>query len=190
MVDVADARQVERMTAEAFQTFGQIDVLICAAGLALRKPAEETSEQEFDRLMAVNFKGVFLCNTIIGRRMIERRRGRIINISSQGAFSALDGRPVYCASKAAVAHFTKALALDWAKYGVRVNAIAPGLMITPMTEEVRRDEARIQRYLGRIPAGRLGVPEDLAGLTVFLASDASEYVVGQTIIVDGGWTIY
>jgi 2-dehydro-3-deoxy-D-gluconate 5-dehydrogenase len=189
-VDVAEEVQVNNLLADAVATFGQADILVCAAGIALRKSAFETTVNEFDRLMAVNVRGVFLCNQIFGRHMVARGKGSIINISSQGAISALENRPVYCASKAAVSQLTKTLALDWIKSGVRVNAIAPGLAATPFTEELRQDRERISRYLHRIPAGRLGEAKDMAGISIYLASDAAAYVVGQTFVVDGGWTIY
>lgn len=190
--DVSDVAQVEQASAEAIESLGKVDILVCSAGVSLRKSALETTEEDFDHLMDVNVKGLFFCNQVIGRHMIGRKSGSIINISSQGAFSALDGRPVYCGSKAAVSQISKTLAVDWIEFGVRVNAIAPGLMVTPLIEAAPfyREEGRIQRCLDRIPAGRLGNPDDLAGVAIFLASDASRYVVGQTIIVDGGWTIY
>ena len=188
--DVAVAEDVERMTSDVVQALGGIDILVCSAGIRQHEPLLETEEAEIDRLMDVNVKGTLFCNKTVGRHMIERRRGAIINISSQGSFAALPGRSVYCAGKAAVNQLTRVLAADWASHGVRVNAIAPGLCITPMTEEVCRDEARIERLVARIPAGRLGVPDDLAGAVIFLASDAARYVIGHVLIVDGGWTLY
>lgn len=189
--DVSDVAEIEQASAAVVQALGHVDILVCSAGISLRKPALETTADDFDHLMNVNVRGLFFCNQVIGRHMIAKKSGSIINISSQGAFSALDGRPVYCGSKAAVSQISKTLAVDWIGHGVRVNAIAPGLMVTPLMDApFYREEGRIQRCLNRIPAGRLGSPDDLAGITIFLASDSSRYVVGQTIIVDGGWTIY
>jgi 2-dehydro-3-deoxy-D-gluconate 5-dehydrogenase len=141
-----------------------------------------------DRVVDVNFKGVFLGNTAVARVMIPQGCGRIVNISSLGAISPVPGRSVYCATKAAVSQLTKVLAVEWIKSGVRVNAIAPGLMVTPFTEKLRQNEA--VRFIARIPEGRLGMPNDLSGAVLFLASAASSYMIGQTIAVDGGWTIF
>jgi NAD(P)-dependent dehydrogenase (short-subunit alcohol dehydrogenase family) len=189
-VDVASATAVEHMVAATLSAMGRIDVLVCSAGVALNTPPLETTESDFDRIVAVNFKGVFLCNTAVARVMIPQGGGRIVNISSLGAITPVPGRSVYCATKAAVSQLTKALAIEWVKSGVRVNAIAPGLMETPMTETLRRDQAIVGRFVARIPAGRLGLPGDLAGAVLFLASAASDYVIGQTIVVDGGWTLF
>ena len=174
--------------AKVLAQFGRVDILVCAAGRPLRKNALESTDADFDALMAVNVKAVFQWNQAFGHHMIERGKGAIINIASQGAFSALR-RPLYAASKASIVQLTKTLAVDWIKFGVRVNAIAPGLMDTPFIAEMKQDPARIARDVARIPAGRLGRPADLAGAVLLLASDASAYIVGQTLIVDGGWTI-
>ena len=188
--DVTDSAFLERTLSTSIQKFGRADILVCAAGRTLRKNALESTDADFDALMAVNVKSVFQWNRAFGRRMIEQGKGAIINIASQGAFSALAGRPLYSASKASIVQLTKTLALDWIKFGVRVNAIAPGLMDTPFIDELKHTPSRIKRDLARIPAGRLGRPEDLAGAVLLLASDAGQYIVGQTLIVDGGWTIY
>lgn len=188
--DVTDGAFLAKTLAKVLAQFGRVDILVCAAGRPLRKNAFESTDADFDALMAVNVKAVFQWNRAFGRHMIERGKGVIINIASQGAFSALAGRPLYAASKASIVQLTKTLAVDWIKFGVRVNAIAPGLMDTPFIAEMKQDPARIARDVARIPAGRLGRPEDLAGAVLLLASDASAYIVGQTLIVDGGWTIY
>lgn len=188
--DVTDRAFLDQTLSTVLTKFGRADILVCAAGRALRKNALESTDADFDALMAVNVKAVFQWNRAFGRHMIERGQGAIINIASQGAFSALAGRPLYGASKASIVQLTKTLALDWIKFGVRVNAIAPGLMDTPFIAEMKREPSRIQRDVARIPAGRLGRPDDLAGAVLLLASDAGRYIVGQTLIVDGGWTIY
>jgi 2-deoxy-D-gluconate 3-dehydrogenase len=188
--DVTDGAFLERTLSRVLAQFGRADILVCSAGRPLRKNALESTDADFDALMAVNVKAVFQWNRAFGRHMIERGKGTIINIASQGAFSALAGRPLYAASKASIVQLTKTLAVDWIKFGVRVNAIAPGLMDTPFIAELKQDTSRIEQALARIPAGRLGQPEDLAGAVLLLASDAGQYIVGQTLIVDGGWTIY
>ncbi len=188
--DVTDSAFLERTLSTILERFGRADILVCAAGQALRKNALESTDADFDALMAVNVKAVFQWNRAFGRHMIDHSKGTIINIASQGAFSALAGRPLYTASKASIVQLTKTLALDWIKFGVRVNAIAPGLMDTPFIEELKQEPSRLEKDIARIPAGRLGRPEDLAGAVLLLASDAGQYIVGQTLIVDGGWTIY
>ncbi len=188
--DVTDGAFLAETLSRVLEKFGRADILVCAAGRPLRKGALESTDADFDALMAVNVKAVFQWNREFGRHMINRGQGAIINIASQGAFSALAGRPLYGASKASIVQMTKILALDWIKFGVRVNAIAPGLMDTPFIDEMKREPARIERDVARIPAGRLGQPKDLAGAVLLLASDAGQYIVGQTLIVDGGWTIY
>lgn len=169
--------------------FGRIDVLVCAAGRALRKDGLASDDVDYDAVMAVNIKAVFQWNRAFGRQMVEQRRGAIINVASQGAFAVLRKRPLYNTSKAAVVQLTRSLAADWIEHGVRVNAIAPGLMDTPFIAELKADTGRITAERRRIPAGRLGRPDDLAGAVLLLASDAGEYIVGHTLIVDGGWTL-
>jgi NAD(P)-dependent dehydrogenase (short-subunit alcohol dehydrogenase family) len=188
--DVTEPAFREQTLSQVLARFGRADILVCAAGRALRKTALDSTDADFDVLMAVNVKAVFQWNRTFGRQMIEQGKGAIVNIASQGAFSALAGRPLYNASKASIVQLTKTLALDWIKFGVRVNAIAPGLMDTPFIQELKQEPSRLGKDIARIPAGRLGRPEDLAGAILLLASDAGQYIVGQTLIVDGGWTIY
>jgi len=187
--DVTDPDLAEAATHAAVARFGRVDILVCAAGRALRKDALQSGDAEVDAVIAVNLKAVFHWNQVVGRRMIAQAGGAIINIASQGAFAALRGRPVYNATKAGVVQLTRSLAADWIASGVRVNAIAPGLMDTPFIAEMKADPDRIATEQKRIPAGRLGQPQDLAGAVLLLASAAGAYIVGQTLIVDGGWTL-
>lgn len=187
--DVTDLDVLKACRAASIARFGRIDILLCAAGRALRKDALETTPEDFDRLMDVNLRSLFFWNQAFGSHMIERGGGCIVNIASQGAFTALEGRPAYCASKAAVVQLSRALALDWIGRGVRVNAIAPGLMDTRFIDSLKVTPDRFARAQARIPAGRLGTPEDLVGPILLLVSDAGRYIVGQTMLVDGGWTI-
>jgi len=187
--DVTDFAFLERCLASSVARFQRVDILLCAAGRALRKEALETTPEDFDRLMDVNLRSLFFWNQAFGRHMIAQGGGAIVNIASQGAFTALEGRPVYCASKAAVVQLSKAMALDWIGHGVRVNAIAPGLMDTPFIDSLKAAPDRFARAKARIPAGRLGQPDDLVGAILLLVSDAGRYIVGQTMVVDGGWTI-
>jgi 2-deoxy-D-gluconate 3-dehydrogenase len=187
--DVTDLDFLDRCLAASIARFQRADILLFVAGRALRKDALDTTLEEYDRLMDTNVRSLFFWNNAFGRHMIEMGGSCIVNIASQGAFTALDGRPAYCASKAAVVQLSKAPALDWIGRGVRVNAIAPSLMHTPFIDSLKATPERFARAKAHIPAGRLGTPEDLVGPILLLVSDAGRYIVGQTMVVDGGWTI-
>lgn len=182
--DVADEAAVESLVGDVWRADGAIDVLINNAGVRVNKPALQITADEWDWLMGINLKGVFLMSCATAKRMIGRGRGKIINVSSVLAQIVMSERSPYCASKGAVSQLTKALALEWARYNINVNAIAPGYIETPENAGRLKPEA-----LASIPMGRFGTPQDLVGITLFLASEASNYVTGQTLIVDGGWSI-
>ena len=166
---------------------GQIDILVNNAGTIKRRPDAEHSIEEWDQVLRTNLDATFILSQRIGSRMVERRAGKIINVASLLSFSGGINVPGYTASKHAVAGITKALANEWARHGVNVNAIAPGYMRTDNTRQLRDDAQRAADITARIPAGRWGEPEDLAGAVVFLASRASDYVHGHVLLVDGGW---
>jgi NAD(P)-dependent dehydrogenase (short-subunit alcohol dehydrogenase family) len=177
---------VERVDAE----LGGIDILVNNAGLGPPEtPVEDATEADFDLTFGINVKGLFLVSQAVGRGMIERRGGRIINLSSQAGFVALPGEAIYCASKAAVSHLTKCLAVEWGRYGINVNAVAPTFIRTPGTEPALADPLFAADVVERI-AGlhRIGEPVDVAGAVVFLAGPAAALVTGTTLMVDGGWT--
>jgi 2-deoxy-D-gluconate 3-dehydrogenase len=175
---------VERVVAE----FGHIDILVNNAGIIRREDALQFSEKDWDEVMDLNAKTVFFFSQAIARQFVAQGRGgKIINIASMLSFQGGIRVPSYTASKSAVMGLTRLMANEWARYGINVNAIAPGYMATNNTAQLRADPNRSQEILARIPAGRWGMPEDLQGAAVFLASDASEYVNGFTIAVDGGW---
>jgi 2-deoxy-D-gluconate 3-dehydrogenase len=158
--------------------------------LITRKPAEEITEEEWDKVIDINLKGTFLCAQTVGKAMIQRGEGgRIINIASIMGGVALPPRAAYCASKGGIIALTKDLAAEWAKYGVTVNTISPGWTVTEMTQAYFSQEEVRGFLLERIPLNRLGKPEDISNLAVFLASEYSGYITGQAIFVDGGWTI-
>jgi 2-deoxy-D-gluconate 3-dehydrogenase len=166
----------------------RIDILVNNAGIIRRTDALDFSEQDWDEVMAVNLKAVFFLAQAAARQFIRQARpGRIINVASLLSFQGGIRVPAYTASKSGVAGLTRLLANEWAKHGITVNAIAPGYMATNNTAALRADAARSNEILGRIPIGRWGLPSDLAGPVVFLASDAASYVTGHVLAVDGGW---
>lgn len=185
--DVTDFTQIRRVIKRTLDEFGNIDILVNNAGVIRRAPAERYSDEDWDIVINTNLKAIFQFSREVGRIMIERRKGKIINIASLLSFSGGITVPAYAASKGGVAQLTKALANEWAKYNVQVNAIAPGYYETDTTRQLREDKSRFEEITARIPAGRWGKPEDLKGAVVFLASEASDYVNGHILLVDGGW---
>jgi NAD(P)-dependent dehydrogenase (short-subunit alcohol dehydrogenase family) len=169
--------------------FGRIDILVNNAGLAPDNLAENVREADFDLTLAVNLKGTFFASQAAGRAMIQQKRGRIINLSSQAGFVALPTESVYCMTKAAIAHLTKCLAVEWGKYNITVNAVAPTFIHTPGTESylaVPEQRADVEERIAALH--RIGDPMDVAGAVVFLASSAASLITGETILIDGGWT--
>ncbi|MDA8268880.1 MAG: SDR family NAD(P)-dependent oxidoreductase [Actinomycetota bacterium] len=189
-VDIGDHDAVGAAFGSIASEIGPVGVLVnCAGVICDNRPAEEVTEDDLDRLWRVNLKGTFFCaQAAVTHGMIERRHGHIVNFASQAALVALPHQGAYTASKGAVMALTRSLAIDWAHYGITVNAIAPTFIWTPMsTPMLQIDEVRAASER-RIPLGRLGQPSDVAGVAVFLASDAAGFITGQTIPVDGGWT--
>jgi 2-deoxy-D-gluconate 3-dehydrogenase len=186
--DLADRAQLEAMAADTERVAASIDILVNNGGSIARYPAVDFPADEWDRVLRTNLDAVFFLSQRFGRSMIERRAGKIINVASLLSFSGGITVPAYTASKHAVAGVTKALANEWAKHNVQVNAIAPGYFATDNTQRLRDDPARMTEISARIPAARWGDPSDLAGAVVFLASSASNYVNGHVLVVDGGWT--
>ena len=173
---------------ETLSRFGRLDILVNNAGTIRRAPALVYTEEDWAAVIEVNLSSVFRLSQLAGRHMIESERGgKIINIASLLSFQGGITVPAYAASKGGVAQLTKALANEWAKHKINVNAIAPGYMRTTNTAALQADETRNRQILERIPAGRWGEPEDLAGAAVFLSSPASDYVNGHVLVVDGGW---
>ena len=185
--DLADRAAVLAMADEAERLAGPIDVLVNNGGTIRRHPAAGHPVEEWDLVLRTNLDSVFLLSQRVGRGMVERGRGKIVNVASLLSFQGGITVPGYAASKHAVAGLTKALANEWARHGVQVNAVAPGYMRTDNTQALRDDAERSGQILARIPAGRWGEAEDLAGAVVFLASPASDYVNGHVLVVDGGW---
>jgi 2-deoxy-D-gluconate 3-dehydrogenase len=185
--DMADKEAPARLVEQTIQQFGRIDILINNAGMIRRSPATEFSEEDWSTVIEVNLSSVFRLSQAAGRKMIEQGSGKIVNIASLLSFQGGITVPAYTASKSGVAGLTKALANEWAKFNVNVNAIAPGYMDTANTAPLRADETRNRQILERIPAARWGSPQDLIGAAVFLSSPASDYMQGHILVVDGGW---
>jgi NAD(P)-dependent dehydrogenase (short-subunit alcohol dehydrogenase family) len=189
--DVTDEASVRRMAETVTDRLGPIDVLLNNAGIVENAPAEETTLDAWQRVLAVNLDGVFLCAKHVGRRMLDRGQGRIVNVSSMSAFDVNipQKQASYNVTKAGVSMLTKSLAVEWADRGVRVNAIAPGYMRTELVDEVLANNPEMEdTWIENTPMGRLGRPEELRELVVYLASDASSYMTGTTVVMDGGYT--
>lgn len=188
-MDVSKMEQIFRAVDDTVKEFGRIDILVNNAGIAPENPAEKVREEDFDATLAVNLKGTFFASQAAGRVMIGQKKGTIINMSSQAGFAALPTESVYCMTKAAIAHLTKCLAVEWGKHGITVNAVAPTFIHTPGTESALADPAFRADTVERIAAlHRIGEPMEVAGAVVFLASPAASLITGETILIDGGWT--
>lgn len=185
--DVSDASVCSRLIEQVVQHFGTIDILVNNAGIIRRAPAAEHSEEDWQAVIDTNLTSVFRLTKHAGKHMLARGSGKVINIASVLTFQGGVFVPSYAAAKGGVGQLTKAFANEWAAKGVNVNAIAPGYMATDNTEALRKNPERSRQIMERIPAGRWGCPDDLAGAAVFLASSASDYVHGHVLVVDGGW---
>lgn len=185
--DLSSITPIPYIIEQTLAEFGKIDILLNCAGIIRRAPAVEFTENDWDDVININQKSLFFICQAAAKQMIKQGKGKIINIASLLSFQGGIIVPSYTASKSAVAGITKALANEWAAYGINVNAIAPGYMATEMTEALQKNHDRASDILSRIPQGRWGTPEDLKGAAVYLASEASDYLQGHVLAVDGGW---
>ena len=186
--DISKIGDIDRMINEVMERFGRIDVLINSAGINIRKPIENFTEEDWDEIININLKGVFFCCQKVGEKMAKQNHGKIVNIGSVSAEQVLPLRSIYNGSKAGIHAISKSMAIEWAKYNINVNVVAPGMIITPLTKKFLEENNRKNIYVNNIPLRRLGNPEDVAKIVTFLASDAARHITGQIIFVDGGWT--
>jgi NAD(P)-dependent dehydrogenase (short-subunit alcohol dehydrogenase family) len=188
-MNVLHLDQISRAVEDTVARFGRLDILVNNAGLGPGNLAQDVREEDFDLTLAVNLKGTFFASQAAGRVMIRQKSGRIVNLSSQAGFVALPAESVYCMTKAGISHLTKCLAIEWGRYNITVNAVAPTFINTPGTEEALADPKFRAEVIEQI-AGlhRIGEPMDVAGAVVFLASPAASLITGHTILIDGGWT--
>jgi NAD(P)-dependent dehydrogenase (short-subunit alcohol dehydrogenase family) len=185
--DVTKIDDVEQLANDVEGEFGKVDILVNNAGINIRGPIQQLTEADWDAVIDTNLKGPFLCARAIGPRMVSRGWGRVINLGSVLGVIALPGRAPYASSKAGVINLTRVLALEWAGTGVTANAICPGAFATEMNRSLLDDPVKYKEFVAQIPMGRWGELEELTGAVVFLASDASSYITGTPLFVDGGW---
>jgi NAD(P)-dependent dehydrogenase (short-subunit alcohol dehydrogenase family) len=188
VADVTKASDVAKMVTQAIDALGQIDILVNNAGINIRRPVVEQSEADFRQILETNLMGTFLTSQQVGRHMVDRRRGSVINIASMLAFVGLPERGGYTSSKGAVMQLTRTMALEWAPLGIRVNALCPGPIVTEINTPVLSNPAANEYFVSRIPLRRWGQPHEVGPAVVFLASDASSFMTGAGLVIDGGWT--
>jgi len=189
VADATDSRQVDAVVEQAVARFGRVDVLAHAAGGSLRKPSVDVTDEEWDGVIAANLSSTFKVCRAVGRHMLAQGGGSIINLSSTAGMRGRAGNAPYSAAKAAVINLSRALAMEWAPKGVRVNVLAPGRFLTPLTEAEMSVPEKYAAFVRQVPLGRIGKPEEIQDIAVWLASDASAYVTGSTITLDGGQTL-
>jgi len=188
--DVSKKKEVDEMVKKIVKEFGKIDILVNNAGIAQFVPFLEMTEEEWDRTLDINLKGYFLCAQACVKEMVKQKSGVIVNIASvamgqQGV--GMSNIVHYCASKGGIAGMTEALAVELAPYNIRVNAISPGMIETPMISSIKQDSKTVEAMLAKVPMRRVGKPEEVSNLVLFLASEVSSYMTGSTVIIDGGW---
>jgi NAD(P)-dependent dehydrogenase (short-subunit alcohol dehydrogenase family) len=187
-MDVRKLDEIASATKKVHAHFGRIDVLVNNAGLGPENPVENVNEADYDLTFDVNVKGTFFTSQAVGRLMLAQKSGRIVNISSQAGSNPLIGESVYCASKAAIDHFTRCMAREWAPFGITVNAVAPTFIWTDATRPALSQQPFLKDTLAHIPMNRIGEPQEVANAVVFLASPAASLITGAVLLVDGGWS--
>ncbi|MCL5264656.1 MAG: glucose 1-dehydrogenase [Chloroflexi bacterium] len=187
-LDVTKQSSIDEMVHLAVTEFGRVDILVNNAGVNVAKFAFDVTEEDWDAVLDINLKGVFFCCQAVGREMVKAGGGAIVNVASQNGLVGYYKRAAYCSSKAGVVNLTRVLAVEWAKHNIRVNAIAPTFVLTPLTAPFFEEEVFYNDVMSRIPLGRLAKVEDMVGAVVYLSSPAAAMVTGHTLVVDGGWT--
>ena len=185
--DISKKSDVDAMIKKTMQKFQKIDILINNAGVVLMKPFVEMTEKDWDFVLDINLKGVFLCTNAVVKQMIKQKSGKIISVASIAGEVGFMNTSAYCASKAGIINLTRELALELSPHNINVNAIAPGVIATKMTEDMLKDKKTKEVLLASTPLGRVGQPEEIGKAVVFLASDDSNFITGHTLVVDGGW---
>jgi NAD(P)-dependent dehydrogenase (short-subunit alcohol dehydrogenase family) len=188
-VDVTNAKDITAMVEKTVKEFGRVDILMNNAGIFLNTPFVDGDEKTWDKVMEVNFKGMVNCARAVGKQMLKQKSGAIVNTASVAGIRASADGSAYSCSKAAIIMLTKALATEWGSKGIRVNAICPGVMATDMTKDMTSDKSFNEMLKARVPLRRAGQADELSGVAVFLASEASSYMTGHALVVDGGWTV-
>jgi len=188
--DVSKKKEVDELVKKTVDKFGKVDILVNNAGIAQFKPFLELTEEEWDRTLDINLKGYFLCAQAASKEMVKQKSGVIINIGSVAMGQVGVGFPNvvhYCASKGGIVAMTEALVLELAPLGIRVNVVCPGMIETPMIDQIKQDPKMMEGLMSRVPLRRFGKPEEVSDLVLFLASDASSYMTGSAVVIDGGW---
>ena len=187
-MDVTRREEVEEAVRRAVASLGKIDILVNNAGINIRKPALELTDGDWEQTLDTNLKGCFRVAQVVGRHMVTRQQGRIVNIASMLASVTIPERAAYASSKGGLVQMTRTLAVEWAPYNVRVNAICPGPFLTDLNKVILDDPEKVKFFMDRMPMKRFGRPEELHGAVIFFASEASSFITGTTLYIDGGWT--
>ena len=187
--DITDEASVQQMVDTTIATFGRIDLLVNNSGIVASTPLVDQPAAEWDAVIATNLRGTYLATRAVGRHLVAQRSGKVINIASNFALQGVANHAAYSASKAGVIAFTRSMAIEWARYGIQVNAIAPGYFATPLNAELRADSATLTKVLGAIPARRMGEPDELKPWLLLLASNESAFMTGEVIVIDGGQSV-
>jgi NAD(P)-dependent dehydrogenase (short-subunit alcohol dehydrogenase family) len=189
ILEITSRQSAEDMAEAAVREFGRIDILVNSAGMNIRKEVLAIAEEDWEQVLGTNLKGVLHCCQAVGKRMVQQRHGKIVNVASISSFLGHPARGAYAASKGGLVQLTRVMATEWAPYHVNVNAVSPAAVDTPFIAGLKKDRQKLDRELERIPLGRIGTPEDVAGAVVFLVSRAADFITGQNLFIDGGRTV-